>query len=142
MKKLKIKAKSFAFCLIILILACSLPALAQKKKKQADTEEEKVDERISTRIGEESEQENKKTKSSRTKSATKVQKVGKKQTSVKAIKPTNQFVEKKTWKRQIAYEEAREDPAYNDATYFGHKKKPKKRPPGKRKLCKECKMVH
>lgn len=33
-------------------------------------------------------------------------------------------------------------PQYSDPTYFGHKKKPKKRAPGKKKLCKECKIVH
>lgn len=35
-----------------------------------------------------------------------------------------------------------EKPQYSDPMYFGHKKKPKKRPPGKRKFCKECGMVH
>ena len=33
-------------------------------------------------------------------------------------------------------------PQYSDPTYFGHKRKPKKRPPGKKKLCKECQIVH
>ena len=33
-------------------------------------------------------------------------------------------------------------PQYADPTYFGHKKKPKKRPPGKKKFCKECQMYH
>ena len=33
-------------------------------------------------------------------------------------------------------------PQYSDPTYFGHKKKPKKRKPGKRKFCKECGIVH
>ncbi|MEQ8925563.1 MAG: hypothetical protein RLO81_07090 [Fulvivirga sp.] len=33
-------------------------------------------------------------------------------------------------------------PQYSDPMYFGHKKKPKKRPPGKRKLCKECHIWH
>lgn len=35
-----------------------------------------------------------------------------------------------------------EKPQYSDPTYFGHKKKPKKRPPGKKKFCKECGIVH
>lgn len=34
------------------------------------------------------------------------------------------------------------DPQYSDPTYFGHKKPPKKRPPGKMKFCKECGMRH
>lgn len=33
-------------------------------------------------------------------------------------------------------------PQYSDPLYFGHKRKPKKRPVGKRKLCKECGIVH
>ncbi len=33
-------------------------------------------------------------------------------------------------------------PQYSDPLYFGHKKKPKKRKNGKRKLCKECGIVH
>ena len=35
-----------------------------------------------------------------------------------------------------------EKPQYSDPSYFGHKKKPKKRPPGKKKLCKECSIIH
>ncbi|AHM61983.1 hypothetical protein D770_18660 [Flammeovirgaceae bacterium 311] len=35
-----------------------------------------------------------------------------------------------------------EKPQYSDPSYFGHKKKPKKRPVGKRKMCKECGIVH
>lgn len=33
-------------------------------------------------------------------------------------------------------------PQYSDFTYFGHKRKPKKRPPGKMKFCKECEIWH
>ena len=35
-----------------------------------------------------------------------------------------------------------EKPQYSDPSYFGHKKKPKKRPQGKKKFCKECGMYH
>jgi len=35
-----------------------------------------------------------------------------------------------------------EKPQYSDPSYFGHKRKPKKRAPGKRKFCKECEIVH
>ena len=31
---------------------------------------------------------------------------------------------------------------YTDPSYFGHKRKPKIRPRGKRRLCKECGIVH
>ena len=33
-------------------------------------------------------------------------------------------------------------PQYSNPLYFGHKKPPKKRPQGKKKLCKECGLVH
>lgn len=33
-------------------------------------------------------------------------------------------------------------PQYSDFSYFGHKRKPKKRAVGKRKFCKECEIVH
>lgn len=33
-------------------------------------------------------------------------------------------------------------PQYSDPSYFGHKRKPKIRPLHKRKLCKECGIVH
>lgn len=33
-------------------------------------------------------------------------------------------------------------PQYSDPLYFGHKNIPKKRPPGKKKFCKECGMKH
>lgn len=35
-----------------------------------------------------------------------------------------------------------EKPQYSDPSYFGHKHKPKKRKPGKRKFCRECEIVH
>ena len=33
-------------------------------------------------------------------------------------------------------------PQYSDPSYFGHKRKPKKRAVGKRKYCHECEIVH
>lgn len=45
-------------------------------------------------------------------------------------------------KRRMKEAKMAEDPQYSDPSYFGHKKKPKKRPVGKRKLCKECGIVH
>jgi len=33
-------------------------------------------------------------------------------------------------------------PQYSNPAYFGHKRPPKKRPPGKKKFCKECHIVH
>ena len=45
-------------------------------------------------------------------------------------------------KKRAKMEKDMEKPQYSDPTYFGHKKKPKKRPLGKRKMCKECGIVH
>ncbi len=45
-------------------------------------------------------------------------------------------------KKQKKIAKEMEKPQYSDPSYFGHKKKPKKRKPGKRKFCKECELVH
>ena len=45
-------------------------------------------------------------------------------------------------KRDKKEQKLKEKPQYSDPLYFGHKKKPKKRPPKKRKFCKECGIVH
>jgi predicted nucleotidyltransferase len=45
-------------------------------------------------------------------------------------------------KKRAKMEKDMEKPQYSDPSYFGHKKKPKKRPLGKRKMCKECGIVH
>lgn len=49
--------------------------------------------------------------------------------------------------KKVAKEHRKRDkemkkPQYSDPTYFGHKKPPKIRPVGKRKMCKECGIVH
>lgn len=45
-------------------------------------------------------------------------------------------------KRQKKEARMAQKPQYSDPMYFGHKRKPKKHKPGKRKLCKECMIVH
>jgi len=45
-------------------------------------------------------------------------------------------------KKYKKMEKEMKKPQYSDPSYFGHKRKPKKRPPGKRKFCKECEIVH
>jgi len=45
-------------------------------------------------------------------------------------------------KKYRKIERIKDRPQYSDPSYFGHKRKPKKRPVGKRKLCKECGIVH
>lgn len=45
--------------------------------------------------------------------------------------------------KQRAKEEKKADkPQYTDSTYFGHKRPPKKRKPGKQKFCKVCRIKH
>lgn len=49
--------------------------------------------------------------------------------------------------KKVAKEHRKRDkemkkPQYSDHTYFGHKRPPKIRPVGKRKMCKECGIVH
>ncbi len=43
--------------------------------------------------------------------------------------------------KKIAEREMKK-PQYSDPSYFGHKRKPKKRPPDKKKYCKECGLYH
>jgi hypothetical protein len=45
-------------------------------------------------------------------------------------------------KRAQEQAKAMEKPRYADPTYFGHKSKPKKRAPGKKKFCKQCGISH
>lgn len=45
-------------------------------------------------------------------------------------------------KRNRKIQRKMDHPQYSDFSYFGHKKKPKIRPVGKRKFCKECGIVH
>ena len=49
---------------------------------------------------------------------------------------------KKNAKKHEKMARLMEKPQYSDPTYFGHKRKPKKRPPGKKKYCKECGLYH
>lgn len=48
----------------------------------------------------------------------------------------------KVYKEKAKEERLADKPRYKDPTYFGHKKKPKKRPVGKQKFCKVCKIKH
>ena len=48
-----------------------------------------------------------------------------------------QAKEHKKKQRRLRQNKRRSDPSY-----FGHKRKPKRRSPGRRKLCKECGIIH
>lgn len=45
-------------------------------------------------------------------------------------------------KRRQKMEKEMKKPQYSNPLYFGHKKPPKKRPPGKKKFCDVCGIVH
>lgn len=47
-----------------------------------------------------------------------------------------------SYRKRAKQEKKNNKPQFKDPTYFGHKKPPKKRPPGKQKFCKECGMKH
>lgn len=49
---------------------------------------------------------------------------------------------KKVARQKRKEEKLAEKPEYSDPSYFGHKKPPKKRPPGKQKFCKICRIKH
>ena len=49
---------------------------------------------------------------------------------------------KENKKKYAKMEKEMKKPQYSNPLYFGHKKPPKKRKTGKRKLCKECAIVH
>lgn len=49
---------------------------------------------------------------------------------------------KKVGRENMKEERLMKKPRYSDPTYFGHKKKPKIRPVGKKKVCKECGLKH
>ena len=71
------------------------------------------------------------------------------QTKRKASRKTTYDQQQEYYERVAAVAKAREKtarimekPQYSDPMYFGHKRKPKKRPPHKMRLCKECGIRH
>jgi hypothetical protein len=75
-------------------------------------------------------------------------KKSKKQSNKKFLKPTDAAMvkyeqqKKENAKKYAQMAKDAKKPQYSDPSYFGHKKKPKKRPVGKRKFCQECGIVH
>ncbi|MFY0687597.1 MAG: hypothetical protein JXQ90_10560 [Cyclobacteriaceae bacterium] len=49
---------------------------------------------------------------------------------------------KEKYKQKAKDQKLAQKPQYSNPLYFGHKKPPKKRPPGKQKFCKECHLKH
>ncbi len=72
-----------------------------------------------------------------------------KSSKTKVVQKTGRDLEKEYYDRVLAVAKAREKaarimekPQYSDPSYFGHKRKPKKRPPHKMKYCRECGIRH
>ncbi len=49
---------------------------------------------------------------------------------------------KKVYKKKRKEEKLADKKRYKEHGYFGHKKPPKKRPPGRQKFCKVCRIKH
>jgi len=59
----------------------------------------------------------------------------------KAVQEYQQRMKQNT-RKYNKIERQKDNPQYSDPMYFGHKRKPKKRPVGKRKFCKVCGIEH
>ncbi len=70
--------------------------------------------------------------------------IQKKNKKITGIEETRDFERrmKKTVRRKAKLEKESMQARYQDPTYFGHKKPPKKRKNGKKKFCKECGLWH
>jgi hypothetical protein len=62
----------------------------------------------------------------------------------KEVNEVEEFRERvnESYKEKAKEEKKADKPRFKDPTYFGHRKPPKKRPPGKQKYCKQCQMRH
>lgn len=63
-------------------------------------------------------------------------------TAAEGIKRAQDLQASNAKKNAKIAKELETNPRYNDPSYFGHKHKPKKHRPGKKKFCKECGMTH
>ncbi len=63
-------------------------------------------------------------------------------TAAEGIKRAQELQEDNAKKYRKMARDMETDPRYNDPSYFGHKHKPKKHRPGKKKFCKECGIAH
>lgn len=78
------------------------------------------------------------------KKESKLQNLKKRLTFKKEVNEVEEFRERvsESYRKRARAEKKADKPQFKDPTYFGHKKPPKKRPPGKQKFCKECGMKH
>ncbi|WP_162555585.1 hypothetical protein [Reichenbachiella versicolor] len=85
-----------------------------------------------------------KEKSSSSRKVFKSRKVGSKKYTINYEQGLKEYeaLMKQNKKKYAKMSKDMEKPQYSDPLYFGHKKKPKKRPLSKRKFCDECGIVH
>lgn len=119
--------------IILLVLFASTATFAQSKKKQKKTEQKKQQSSsLSPYFPTEDYEPAKKGKSKKSKGRKATYNaMDEHEARMKAVVKDHRKAEKESMK-----------PQYSDPSYFGHKRKPKKRPPGKMKFCKECEIRH
>ena len=123
--------KTQGIFLFVILFFCTLSAFGQSKK------EEKEENSFAPAVQEQSATQRKVMKKKGKKSARGVynRRMDKK---IKEFDQRMQANAKERRKKEIKMLK----PQYSDPSYFGHKKKPKKRKAGKRKFCKECGINH
>ncbi|MEO1051101.1 MAG: hypothetical protein AAFX87_10755 [Bacteroidota bacterium] len=136
----------YVLLICILSLLSGYAVQAQKKKDKKNNKQEQVEFSKSPNAYEPYKpEENTAEQTSSKKSSKKAKKQSfngqySKMLDTKVKEFEKRMVAKEKYERKKA--KGMEKPQYSNALYFGHKKPPKKRPKGKRKLCKECGIVH
>jgi len=133
--------KKFSLIVFLLVSLATITTYGQsKKKKESPKKENSQQDNAFSPSGEES----------AVVAPTKKRKKGKKKKSaheryqITMEQKVQEFEDRmeanaKAYKKQ---QKEMQKPQYSDPSYFGHKRKPKKRKVGKRKFCKECGIVH
>jgi hypothetical protein len=121
------------FPLIILLVLCATASFAQSKKKRNKKAESPQQQSTSLSPyfpSKDYEPEKKGKKKSKSRKAT-YNAMDEHENRMKAVVKDHRKAEKEMLK-----------PQYSDPSYFGHKRKPKKRSPDKMKFCKICEIRH
>lgn len=121
--------------IILLVLFASTATVAQSKKKQKKAKQKSEQKQqqsssLSPYFPANDYAPEKATKKSKGRKAT-YNAMDEHEARMKAVVKSHRKAEKEAMK-----------PQYSDPSYFGHKRKPKKRLPGKMKFCKECEIRH
>ncbi|GJM59864.1 hypothetical protein [Persicobacter diffluens] len=125
-----------ASSLLLLLLSCIIPEKASAQVLTPNTQAPGM------QYSKKKEKQIKKAEKKRQKALKKAQKDGKLSNSFDQAVIEAKERQKQNAIKRARMEEEMKKPQYSDPSYFGHKKKPKKRPPGKKKYCKECEMYH